>query len=73
MRCLVRAELAESSCERMQVLARALPEISREELWLRLRAMYAVVGGHLTGTFGPCERAQLMTFLAAGLRAPPTR
>jgi AcrR family transcriptional regulator len=72
MRALVRAELAESSCERMAVLCRALPGIPREELWLRLRAMYAVVGGHLTGSFGPCERAQLVTFLAAGLQAPPT-
>jgi hypothetical protein len=34
--------------------------------------MYTVVGGHLTGTLGPCERAQLVTFLAAGLRAPAT-
>ena len=73
MRCLVRAELAESSCQRMAVLAQALPEIPREELWLRLRAMYAVVGGHLAGTLGPCERRQLVTFLAAGLQAPATR
>jgi AcrR family transcriptional regulator len=72
MRCLVRAELAESSCQRMAVLERALPDVPREELWLRLRAMYAVVGGHLTGSFGPCERRQLVTFLAAGLRAPAT-
>src|SRR5262249_57908903 len=34
MRCLVRAELAESSCQRMQRLARALPEIPRALLWL---------------------------------------
>jgi AcrR family transcriptional regulator len=72
MRCLVRAELSEASCERMAVLSRALPEVPRDELWLRLRAMYAVVGGHLAGTLGPCERAQLVTFLAAGLRAPAT-
>jgi AcrR family transcriptional regulator len=72
MRCHVRAELSEASCERMAVLQRALPEVPREELWLRLRAMYTVVGGHLAGTLGPCERAQLVTFLAAGLRAPAT-
>ena len=72
MRCLVRAELSESTCERMEVLSRVLPEIPHEELWLRLRAMYTVVGGHLAGTLGPCERAQLITFLAAGLRAPAT-
>src|SRR3954452_18272832 len=73
MRCLVRAELDESSCRRMTVLERALPDVPREELWLRLRAMYAVVGGHLTATRGPCERVQLVTFLAAGLRAPASR
>lgn len=72
MRCLVRAELSEASCERMAVLQRVLPEVPRDELWLRLRAMYTVVGGHLAGTLGPCERAQLVTFLAAGLRAPAT-
>ena len=72
MRCHVRAELSEASCERMAVLQRALPDVPRDELWLRLRAMYTVVGGHLAGTLGPCERAQLVTFLAAGLRAPAT-
>jgi AcrR family transcriptional regulator len=72
MRCLVRAELSDASCERMAVLQRALPDVPRDELWLRLRAMYNVVGGHLAGTLGPCERAQLVTFLAAGLRAPAT-
>ena len=72
MRCHVRAELSETSCERMAVLQRALPDVPRDELWLRLRAMYTVVGGHLAGTLGPCERAQLVTFLAAGLRAPAT-
>jgi AcrR family transcriptional regulator len=72
MRCLVRSELSDASCERMAVLERALPDVPREELWLRLRAMYTVVGGHLAGTLGPCERAQLVTFLAAGLRAPAT-
>src|SRR3954471_7280827 len=72
MRCLVRAALSDASCERMAVLQRALPDVPRDELWLRLRAMYTVVGGHLAGTLGPCERAQLVTFLAAGLRAPAT-
>jgi AcrR family transcriptional regulator len=72
MRCHVRTELSAASCERMAVLQRALPDLPRDELWLRLRAMYTVVGGHLAGTLGPCERAQLVTFLAAGLRAPAT-
>ena len=72
MRCHVQTELSDASCERMAVLQRALPDVPREELWLRLRAMYTVVGGHLAGTLGPCERAQLVTFLAAGLRAPAT-
>jgi AcrR family transcriptional regulator len=72
MRDLVRGELSDSACARMAVLERALPDVPREELWLRLRAMYTVVGGRLTGALGPCERAQLVTFLAAGLRAPAT-
>jgi AcrR family transcriptional regulator len=72
MRCHVQAELSDASCQRMAVLQRALPDVPRDELWLRLRAMYTVVGGHLAGTLGPCERAQLVTFLAAGLRAPAT-
>jgi hypothetical protein len=66
------------------MLERALPELPREELWLRMRSMFAVVGAHLTGAFenpaaclpgvGGCEdlRAQLVTFLAAGLSAPAT-
>jgi hypothetical protein len=49
-----------------------------------MRSMFAVVGAHLTGAFenpaacipehGGVEdlRAQLVTFLAAGLRAPAT-
>src|SRR3954467_2625064 len=72
MRSLVRAELSDSSCRRMAALERALPDVPREELWLRPRAMYAGGGGALTGTLGPCERVQLVTFLAAGLRAPAT-
>src|SRR5438034_9830849 len=42
MRALVRAELAEAECRQLCVLERALPDLPREELWLRLRSMFAV-------------------------------
>jgi AcrR family transcriptional regulator len=84
MRALVKAEVHEAEKFQLGMLERALPELPREELWLRMRSMFAVVGAHLTGAFdnpaacmpdgGTCEelRAQLVTFLAAGLRAPAT-
>jgi AcrR family transcriptional regulator len=84
MRALVKAEVAEAEKRQLVMLERALPDLPREELWLRMRSMFAVVGAHLTGAFenhaaclpevGGCEdlRAQLVTFLAAGLSAPAT-
>jgi AcrR family transcriptional regulator len=84
MRALVKAEVSEAERRQLGMLERVLPELPREELWLRMRSMFAVVGAHLTGAFespaaclpeaGGCEelRARLVTFLAAGLRAPAT-
>jgi AcrR family transcriptional regulator len=84
MRALVKAEVHEAERYQLGMLERALPELPRDELWLRMRSMFAVVGAHLTGAFenpaaclpegGGSEdlRAQLVTFLAAGLRAPAT-
>jgi AcrR family transcriptional regulator len=84
MRALVKAEVSEAEKFQLKMLERALPELPREELWLRMRSMFAVVGAHLTGAFdspaaclpvaGGCEelRACLITFLAAGLCAPAT-
>jgi AcrR family transcriptional regulator len=84
MRALVKAEVSEAEKRQLGMLEHALPEIPREELWLRMRSMFAVVGAHLTGAFdtpaacpvwaGSCEelRARLVAFLAAGLRAPAT-
>src|SRR3954453_11543334 len=82
MRGLVKAEVADAECRQMVVLSRALPDLPRDELWLRTRSMFAVVGATLTGTFDlpdacvPAReelRARLVTFLAAGLRAPATQ
>jgi AcrR family transcriptional regulator len=84
MRALVKAEVAEAEKRQLVMLERALPDLPREELWLRMRSMFAVVGAHLTGAFdtpaaclpqaGGCQdlRARLVTFLAAGLCAPAT-
>jgi AcrR family transcriptional regulator len=84
MRALVKAEVSEAERRQLGMLERVLPELPREELWLRMRSMFAVVGAHLTGAFespaaclpeaGGCEelRARLVTVLAAGLRAPAT-
>ncbi len=82
MRALVKAEVADADCRQMLVLSRALPELPRDELWLRMRSIFAVVGTMLTGTFDLPDacvptrdelRARLVTFLAAGLRAPATQ
>ena len=83
MRALVKHEVSEAERRQLVMLERALPELPREELWLRVRSMFAVVGAHLTGAFGqsPCPpsgdcaelRARLVTFLAAGLSAPATQ
>jgi AcrR family transcriptional regulator len=81
MRALVKAEVADAEKHQLGVLERALPGVPREELWLRMRSMFAVVGAHLTGAFDSpaacppgCDelRSRLVTFLAAGLRAPAT-
>ena len=83
MRALVKAEVSEAERRQLGMLAHALPEIPREELWLRMRSMFAVVGAQLTGAFDTpacpsgahsCDelRARLVAFLAAGLRAPAT-
>jgi AcrR family transcriptional regulator len=82
MRALVKAEVSDAEKRQLGMLERALPELPREELWLRMRSMYAVLGAHLTGAFAspaPCAadgcdelRARLVTFLAAGLSAPAT-
>jgi AcrR family transcriptional regulator len=82
MRALVKHEVSEAGQRQLAMLERALPELPREELWLRLRSMFAVVGAQLTGAFtpSPCPpdgdcaelRARLVTFLAAGLSAPAT-
>jgi AcrR family transcriptional regulator len=83
MRALVKHEVSEAERRQLVMLGRALPELPREELWLRVRSMFAVVGAHLTGAFaqspgppsGDCTelRARLVTFLAAGLSAPATQ
>ena len=84
MRMLVKAEVHEAEQHQLGMLERALPELPREELWLRMRSMFAVVGAQLTGAFenpaaclpdadGSEElKAQLVTFLGAGLSAPAT-
>jgi AcrR family transcriptional regulator len=85
MRALVKAEVSDAEKRPLRLLEQALPDLPREELWLRMRSMFAVVGAHLTGAFdkqgGPCLpaaggceelRRQLVTFLAAGLSAPAT-
>ncbi len=81
MRALVKAEVAEAEKRQLGMLERALPGVPREETWLRMRSMFAVVGAHLTGAFDSpsacppnCDelRARLVTFLAAGMRAPAT-
>ena len=81
MRALVKAEIADAEKYQLGVLERALPGVPREELWLRIRSMFAVVGAHLTGAFDSpaacppgCDelRARLVAFLAAGMRAPAT-
>jgi AcrR family transcriptional regulator len=81
MRALVKAEIADAEKYQLGVLERALPGVPREELWLRMRSMFAVVGAHLTGAFDSpascppgCDelRARLVSFLAAGMRAPAT-
>jgi len=81
MRALVKAEVADAEKHQLGMLERALPDVPREELWLRMRSMFAVVGAHLTGAFDSpaacppgCDelRLRLVTFLAAGLRAPAT-
>jgi AcrR family transcriptional regulator len=79
MRALVKAEVADAEKHQLGLLERALPDVPREELWLRMRSMFAVVGAHLSGAFDSapvcppdCDelRARLVSFLAAGLRAP---
>jgi AcrR family transcriptional regulator len=83
MRALVKAEVHEAEKFQLGMLEHVLPDLPREELWLRMRSMFAVVGAHLTGAFeNPAAclpeagveelRTQLVTFLAAGLRAPAT-
>jgi AcrR family transcriptional regulator len=82
MRALVKHEISEAERRQLGMLERALPDLPREELWLRVRSMFAVVGAQLTGAFTPsgCPpvgdcgelRARLVTFLAAGLSAPAT-
>lgn len=82
MRALVKHEVSEAERRQLGMLERVLPELPREELWLRMRSMFAVVGAQLTGAFtpSPCPpngdcvqlRARLVTFLAAGLSAPAT-
>lgn len=81
MRALVKAEVADAEQHQLGMLERALPDVPREELWMRMRSMFAVVGAQLTGAFDSaadcppaCDelRARLVTFLAAGLRAPAT-
>jgi AcrR family transcriptional regulator len=84
MRALIKNEVSEAERRQLGLLERALPALPREELWLRMRSMFAVVGAHLTGAFDvpaaclPLDgdrdalRARLVTFLAAGLRAPAT-
>ena len=85
MRALVKHEVSEAERRQLGMLERALPDLPREELWLRMRSMFAVVGAHLTGAFdtpaacfpqaGGCDelRQRLVTFLAAGLSAPATQ
>ena len=83
MKALVKHEVSEAERRQLVMLERALPELPREELWLRVRSLFAVVGAHLTGAFaqspclpsGDCAelRARLVTFLAAGLSAPATQ
>jgi len=77
----VKAEVSDAEKHQLGMLERALPDVPREELWLRMRSMFAVVGAHLTGAFDSpaacppgCDelRARLVTFLAAGLCAPAT-
>jgi AcrR family transcriptional regulator len=84
MRLLVKAEVHDAEQRPLRLLEQAMPDLPREELWLRMRSMFACVGAHLTGAFdkqapcvpgpGGCEelRARLVTFLAAGLAAPAT-
>lgn len=82
MRALVKAEVKDADHSQLAVLARVLPDLPRDELWLRMRSMFAVVGATVTGTFDLPDacmpsreelRARLVTFLAAGLRAPATQ
>jgi AcrR family transcriptional regulator len=81
MRALVKAEVKDAD-RTMAILERVLPGLPRDELWLRMRSMFAVVGATVTGTFDLPDacmpsreelRARLVTFLAAGLRAPATQ
>src|ERR1700750_1244170 len=51
MRALVKAEVKEADHSEMPVLERVLPGLPRDELWLRMRSMFAVVGATVTGTF----------------------
>jgi len=81
MRVLVKQEVSDAQARQLSMLERAVPGVCREELWLRMRSIFAVVGFQLTGGFervacNPADdaraelRARLVRFLAAGLSAP---